>query len=480
VDTIAMLHQMCHEELSNADVSAIRKNRGFSREETATRALLENFYLSETGVDEVMGTLTDEEVVFLHLLVCLGDQVEIPAFARLYTDVDRPEYGTYTQRYNPIFKKVRRALIRKGILLFAEDPASNADTQNERRRYRFPSAFERFLPPPVRDVQRFPGAGDHRMEILREKLGELTSDGSIVDEPKGIRKEYAMDLVDGDLWMGAEPFRVERLKAWQRACWRASIPIDGSGMSHSDLVRIGRQGPVVPPVETVIYCLSQLECDAWVRADQLAAPLRIFYNREVDSALICRVGWRWGALARREENGLVTYRLVFEHLEREGSCPPDAYFHLSEQGDGERLRVDLERVPYDDLAFLDSIVDYRAAEGEDAALVAIPNAVKMGRQMEAVRAHSLTPWLREHVPDFREVLVRVEARWGSHIVHENLLVAQVDDLGLKVQLERAFEGSKDVVFLSDNVLAFSQDLLSKVERIVTGTGNVIKVVKNDG
>jgi hypothetical protein len=475
-----MLHQMCHEELSTAAVNAIRRNRGFSREETATRALLENFYLSETGVGEVVGTLTDEEVVFLHLLVCLGDQVEIPTFARLYTDVDRNEYGTYTQRYKPIFKRVRRALIRKGILLFAEDPASSADTQNERRRYRFPSAFERFLPSPVRDVHRFQGPGDHRKEILREKLRELTSDGPTVEEPKGIREEYALDLVDGDLWMGAEPFRVERLTAWQRACWQASVPTDRSKMSHLDLVRIGRQGPVVPPVETVIYCLSQLERDVWVRADQLAAPLRIFYNREVDSELVCRAGWRWGALARREEDGLVTYRLAFEDLDREGSCPPDAWLHLSEQGDGEGLRVDLERVPYDDLAFLDSIVDYRTTEGEDAALVAIPNAVKMGRRMEAVQAHSLTPWLRQHVPDFREALVRVEARWGRYIVHENLLVAQVDDLGLKVQLERAFEGSKDVVFLSDNVLAFSQDLLSKVERVVAGTGNVIKVVENDG
>jgi hypothetical protein len=480
VDTIKMLHQMCHEELSNADVNAIRKNRGFSNEETATRALLENFYLSETGVDEVMGTLTDEELIFLHLLVYLGDQVEIPAFARLYPDVDRPDYGTYTQRYKPIFKTVRRALIRKGILLFAEDPASNADTQNERRRYRFPSAFEEFLPPPIRDVHRFQGPGDHRKSILREKLRELTADGPTVDEPASIRGQYTVDLVDGDLWMGSEPFGVERLMAWQRACWRASVPDDGSERSHTDFIRIRRQGPVVPPVEAVTYCLSRLAGDAWVRADQLAAPLRIFLNREVDSEAVCQAGWRWGALARREENDLVTYRLAFEHPDREVACPPDDYLHRSEQGDGERWWVDLARVPYADLAFLDSIADFRVREGAEAALVAIPNAVNMGRRMEAVQDHSLTPWLREHVPDFRETLARVEARWGRHIVHENLLVAQVDDLGLKVQLERAFEDVKDVVFLSDTVLAFAQDRLREVERMVNGTGNVIKVVENDG
>jgi hypothetical protein len=236
----------------------------------------------------------------------------------------------------------------------------------------------------------------------------------------------------------------------------------------------------VPPVETVIYCLSQLAGDAWVRADQLAAPLRIFLNREADSEAICQAGWRWGALARREENGLVTYRLAFEHPDRDVSCPPDDYLHRSEEEDGEPLWVDLARVPYADLAFLDSIADFRVREGEGAALLAIPNAVKMGRRMEAVQDHALTPWLREHVPDFRETLARVEARWGRHIVHENLLVAQVNDLGLKVQLERAFEDVKDVVFLSDNVLAFAQDRLREVERMVNGTGNVIKVVENDG
>jgi hypothetical protein len=43
-----MLHNMCHETLSNADVTAICKARGFSARESATRALFENFFLSET------------------------------------------------------------------------------------------------------------------------------------------------------------------------------------------------------------------------------------------------------------------------------------------------------------------------------------------------------------------------------------------------------------------------------------------------
>jgi hypothetical protein len=42
------VRQMCHETLSNADVTAICKARGFSARESATRALFENFFLSET------------------------------------------------------------------------------------------------------------------------------------------------------------------------------------------------------------------------------------------------------------------------------------------------------------------------------------------------------------------------------------------------------------------------------------------------
>ena len=56
MDPNQMLHQMCHDILSDADVKAIGKARGFSSKETSTRALLENFFLTPIGVREALET----------------------------------------------------------------------------------------------------------------------------------------------------------------------------------------------------------------------------------------------------------------------------------------------------------------------------------------------------------------------------------------------------------------------------------------
>jgi len=279
MNTSQMLHQMCHEELSNADINAIRKKREFSKQETVSRALLENFLLSETGVEDVLGALTEKEIVFLHLLKFVGKEVAIPLFTRLYDDVNRPSYGSYTQRYKPVFKEVRRALIRKGVLLFAEDHSLwGADTKSERRRYRFPQQFERFLPPPIRSTKWLEGEGDTQSDILRQKLKEVIPNEPPVDVPDDVHGRYKLKLVDGDLRIGTKPFCAKHLLEWQRACWAASAPRPDRYAGKSKVNGVWRQerGPVAPPVEAAAYVFSQLEEGAWIRADQLSLPLRIF------------------------------------------------------------------------------------------------------------------------------------------------------------------------------------------------------------
>lgn len=472
MDTLKMLHQMCHDELSQADVNAIRKSRGFSEQETATRALLENFYLSETGVEAAMATLTNDEVVFLHLLALIGDEVPIPAFARLYPDLDRPEHGTYTQCYKPLFDHIRETLIRKGLLIFAEDPQSGADTQNERRRYRFPQAFERFLPPPIRDVRRFETPGDGQPDILRQKLCEIMPDAPAIKVPKFIESAYALALVEGDLHIGGKIFELEHLLAWQRVCWDTAAPEPKSKRDYRWYTHDERK-PSISPVEATIYLLSHLAPDAWVRPEQLANPLRIFHGQEIDSAAVCQAGHQWGRLARREVNGAPYYRLT--PLEAEAAVEPEDY--LSVESDG--LALNLGRIPYDALTYLNRIADLHIADGKDMHLTATPSVIKTGRWMALVRNHTLTPWLRANAPAFRTTLETVEARWGHHIIHENVLVAEIDDLGLQAQLTHAFQDDHNVVFLTDTVMAFPQNKLREVQRMIDKAGHVIKVVAHD-
>lgn len=73
-----MLYQMCHDVLSAADIKAISKNRGFSERETTSRSAFEARFLSSTGVDAMMKTLSAPEVAALHMLrgeSCGDDQL---------------------------------------------------------------------------------------------------------------------------------------------------------------------------------------------------------------------------------------------------------------------------------------------------------------------------------------------------------------------------------------------------------------------
>ncbi|MEZ4513239.1 MAG: hypothetical protein R3C62_15335 [Chloroflexota bacterium] len=58
-------------------------------------------------------------------------------------------------------------------------------------------------------------------------------------------------------------------------------------------------------------------------------------------------------------------------------------------------------------------------------------------------------------------------------MHNNLLIAHVKDLPLRVKIEQTLDSS-EFIALSDEYIAFSPQALTKVKRIVTQMGLVIK------
>ena len=69
-------------------------------------------------------------------------------------------------------------------------------------------------------------------------------------------------------------------------------------------------------------------------------------------------------------------------------------------------------------------------------------------------------------------------RWGKHLLHEDLLLAQVKDLGLKVQLQKSWLG-QHIVALSHDFIAFPRGWASELEKFVIKAGYVVKTVKAD-
>ena len=121
-----MLHQMCHEVLADADVRAICKNRGLPKKAASSHSMLEAVFLSDTGVADAMRRLDRSEIALLHLLRSQDKPVDVAFFSNL--DM-RPKamggtYGTFTQRFQGVFAKVKDRLVRKG------NPPSRAQSGN--------------------------------------------------------------------------------------------------------------------------------------------------------------------------------------------------------------------------------------------------------------------------------------------------------------------------------------------------------------
>jgi hypothetical protein len=462
-----MLHQMCHEVLSNADVKAICKNRGFSAKEAASRALFENFFLSDIGLEAAMASLAKEEVVLLHFLKFIGEEVDVAVFARIYGS-DRAQgryyHRTFTQRYQQVFKQTRLSLVRKGVLLLAEDKqAWNADTKMERWRFRFPEEFERFLPPLVIQTTALKTRGDVRSDVRRRKLMETVGQG--LPSPTSGDKRYHLRLVDGALRMGDRPFRAKHLWEWQRACWQGSISVPKKKWQDGET-------RTVPPMEAATHVFGQLGEKEWIRPDQLPLPLRIFCDAHLDGVQICQAGWKWGCLARQEVDGVTYYRLP--EKKAEAAIEPERYLLATA---GQPLVVNLETVPYTNLEHLARISSLEVMDSVQGLLTAVPNLIQMGKALPSVRGHWLAQWLQEQVPTFRQTLKMVEQRWGKQIVHEDLLIARIGDLGLRVQLEKAFPDPKEVVFLPNDYIAFPRALWTAIQKVVTKSGHVIKRVQ---
>jgi hypothetical protein len=453
--------------LSNADVKAICKNRGLSAKEAASRALFENFYLSDIGLETAMATLTKEEVMLLHLLKLIGKEVNVAFFARIYgRDGTQSRYyhRTFTQRYQQVFKQTRLSLVRKGVLLMAEDrKAQNADTKMERWRFRFPQEFERFLPPLIKGATTLEQRGGVRANVRRRKLLEAVGQKSPSPTSRGRRAH--LRLVRGALQMGKQPFRAKYLSEWQRACWQDSISLPKKKWQEP-------KTPTVPPIEAATHILGQLGEQEWIRPEEISLPLEIFCDVQLDGRKLCEAGWKWGCLSRQKVEGITYYRLPEREVEVE--VLPEQYLFAAT---GQPLVLHLETVPYTSLEHLARISNLEVMDRVQGLLTATPNLIRMGKAPESVRGHRLMQWLRQQDPAFRRALETVEERWGKQIIHEDLLIARIGDLALKVQLEKAFPDPREVLFLPNDYITFPRALWTAVQKVVTRSGHVIKVVQ---
>ena len=457
-----MLKAMCL-ELGQADLKAIGQSRGFDPQTIASRALLEHVFLSEQGLTAALASLTEAETLGLHLLNCLGEAVDLDFFKRVYPGlVPGGYYQSFTESHKGLFQKVKAQLVRRGILLCGILPKGYENLSVlERTRLVFPEEFASFLPALFRPRQLDPtAAGQHRGNILRNKLREISQMEAAPSGAAARSETGRWRLAKGELLFGGKPFRVKQLEAWRLAQFEASVAY-----------KAREQAEALQPVPLLRYAFSRLRENEWLAPEELMA----FWNMALPATkapaplTVCEAGYEWGCFERIEQEGGFLYRLPH---------PPDAVAETSPEdfldaGDVGAVRLDLDRAPLEALEQVAEVSRLKVAQG---ALWAQPDLLKLSHASADTLAGPMFHWLRERHPAFRRTSETIELRRGKLIVHQNLLVARVSDLSLKVMLEKKFGQPGQLVSLSREFVAFPNGLLPEIKAWLKKSGHVVKSI----
>ena len=474
--TSIIVKQMCSGRLSGADIKAICKARGFPFKEASVPEFLENFLLSDQGINESLSKLNRDEIILLYKLSKKPGEVDVSFFDCIYGPERRNYWNnnTFNQKYSDVFKKVKNSLIRRGILFFTESKETwGKKPRLERMLFMFPSEFTGYLPPFFSDTLSPPLPGNYKKSVLRKKVMELAGTYSL-KVPAEIAGKFQMHLVDNNLYIDKNRFKTGYLFEWQRKCWISALKNQHSNINMPEAGSI---------VDATGYALSQLKPGTWVREKELEPVLNIFcsdallktiYNdkdnekKQYDIKLICELGWKWGCIAKNSINDQTCYSL---------SAAPDSNTPYSDclyPDEKYGLIVDLKTIPFNLLETLNSMFDFKMVGSQ---LTAAPNIIRLGRIFSDLSPKPLIKWLTEKVPSFNNAVKKVESCWGKCIVHEDLLMAKVKDLGLKMTIKKSFPNSDKLLFLSDDFIAFPRSILGEIDMLTGKSGFAIKMVK---
>jgi hypothetical protein len=454
-----LLHEMCA-DLAEADLNAIRKARGFRPSETASRTSFASYFVSSIGVTEALQNISAEEIITLHLLHQTGE-VDVSFFERLYGSAaqhNKRYYGTFTQQYKSTFDAVKKNLVRRGIVVMAEVKMRGDTVQMERWRFALPPEFFPYLPPllPVITSDESGETSDH---AVRKKLLQL-----IGGNPAFPNDRTKIEIKDGTICLDDQPFSAARLQDWQKRAWWMSLNTSNSSVPASLSI-----------TEAASRLLASLAPREWTRPENIDPALKIFcFGGKIQPAeKILHQGWELGLLSRLKAEGSTSYyRLASTStLTASDDLLADTLPWVESTPKADSAKIDLRLIPIQHLELFNLLTHLSVEKNE---LQAAPSPIKLGRATPQQRNTPLSLWLSKHIPAFEKAIVAVNEKWGRTILHENLLIARVRDLNLRVQLERELAGN--LVLLDEQFIAFPSEFRSVVERTLKKTGFVAKTI----
>ena len=463
--TEAMVEKMYNKTLNAAELGSIGKNRGIPRRELSSTTLFETVFLSDKGLGSSFRSLDQKEIALLHLLKLADKDVDVSFFEPVYGDIEKigkwSYYDSFSKRYREVLKNVRRSLVRKGVIIFAEsDEYWSNETKMERLKFRFPREFHDLLPSPFSSLKRIKRSAHVKNKIARESVKRVidVEHGAI----SGESGKFNVTIKNGRLAICGKRFQNKLIRKWQLESWKRG--------AMSNLKKIETIGS---PFDVLQYAFSTLKKDEWIEPDDLSVFWDILYPEKgkPDNSRICEKGMKGGCLARCKFKGKVYCRP--SEIEEEGDVRPKNYILT---GEGGSLNIDLDLIPFTDLEVL---ADISRMEVRDSKLTVSPDIVSIGKHYREIRDHPLTIWLEENSDVFGRALKDVDGRWGKCIIHKDIMMARVTDLSLRVKLQKTFKGKKGIHPLDGDFIAFPAALLPDISRSVERAGFVVRMNGSD-
>ncbi len=265
--------------------------------------------------------------------------------------------------------------------------------------------------------------------------------------------------------MGKSEFSVGSFEKWREREWAL--------FRTPSLEYAGHSGKYLSPMAALKYAFSLLDTGQWVEADELKPILEIFCKdgSALDIHEVLRQGWEKACLVRQKANGKIMYRHAGAFPETQGDFPYGDSLHRGQKGS---ISVDLETIP---IELLETVSRIALFQIEDGCLIASPDIIRMGRVFHESQKDPLTIWLAEKSEPFSKAFETVSERWGTCLIHRNLMIAKVKNIGLKVALEKSFKDGV-IIFLPDDFIAFPVSVYDQVEDLVINNGFAVKTFES--
>lgn len=466
--------KMFQNGITTGDKAKIIKARKFPKNTANNFDLFKSYFLSGEGLKPLIKELSEKEIVVLHILSFNTWIVDISAFEAAYLLLPKQNkhswtrHQTFTQKYGALLKVVLISLVQKGLLIQYED-LLGGKSKTERMRFIFPSAFAQHLPPPFFSLKKLEGIGTYKEESSRRNL--LDAIQKRVEKAANV-----ISLQHKKLYLGKVFFNLMGLEKLQLRTWQIS---DHARILYNTYMdeTTGNNLSVF-----LIDQLKKLPNNQWFSSQSLSALLEVWddtrarkslnYNQSLPARYniehFCETGWEAGLLQKKKHKGTAYYRLIDEETT---AILPDEYLILKEQG---AVAVNLKLIPFSDLAILSQIVNFNSSTS--SLPIIEPDLVNIASIPATVWEHPLMEWLKKHATSFKEAFAYFQKHYGKELIHQNLLVAKIEDLSLRVLVEKELQKKHEVILLSENFIAFPKEALGVINKIVTKSGNVIKKV----